>query len=227
MIWKATFKTLTNSVQRKASSEPSPEKDVDPKHHEPEIKNEAALGLRIDIGCGKNKREGFLGVDQFAMDGVDVVMDVRQRWPWDDNSVDEAHCSHFLEHLTGNERVVFMNELYRVLKPDAKATIITPHWGSQRAYGDFTHQWPPVSEMFYAYLSSDWRSSQAPHTDSRWNSAGYSCNFECTYGFGLHPSLYDMSEADRQEYMQWNKEAIADMVATLIKKSAHQQDNAR
>lgn len=220
MIWKAALKTLTGNSHSPQSTIPrssDPGRDDQGEVIENGTQYLVEPGLRIDIGCGKNKRAGFLGVDQFPMDGVDVVMDVRQRWPWEDNAVEEAHCSHFLEHLTGIERVQFMNELYRVLKPGAKATIITPHWASQRAYGDFTHQWPPVSEMYYAYLSAAWRTSQAPHTDIKWNPSGYACNFECSYGYGLHPSLYEMTEVDRQEYMQWSKDAIADMVATLIK----------
>ena len=46
---------------------------------------------KLDIGCGKNKKEGFIGVDQFAMEGVDVVMDVRQPWSYENDSVDEVH----------------------------------------------------------------------------------------------------------------------------------------
>ena len=47
--------------------------------------------VQLDIGCGKNKKEGFIGVDQYPMEGVDVVMDVRQKWNYEDNSVDEIH----------------------------------------------------------------------------------------------------------------------------------------
>ena len=109
--------------------------------------------LKLDIGCGKGKKAGFHGVDSIAFDGVDTVFDVRTSpWPWADNSVEEVHCSHFLEHLTATERVQFMNEMWRVMKEGAKATLITPHWGSNRAYGDPTHQWPPVSEMWFYYL---------------------------------------------------------------------------
>ena len=97
--------------------------------------------MKLDIGCGKNKKEGFTGVDQYAMDGVDVVLNVaKDRWPWEDGSVEEAHCSHFLEHLDATERIHFYNELYRVLKVGGRATIITPHWASNRAYGDPTHK---------------------------------------------------------------------------------------
>jgi hypothetical protein len=176
-----------------------------------------SMPLKLDIGCGKNKREGFTGVDQFKMDGVDIVMDVRKKWPWKDGSVEEVHCSHFVEHLTGVERVHFCNELYRVMKKDAKASIITPHWCSNRAYGDFTHQWPPVSEMWFYYLSKDWRESQAPHTDSRWNKDGYSCNFACTWGYSLHPSIANRNQEYQQDALTFKKEAAQDIIATMVK----------
>jgi SAM-dependent methyltransferase len=174
--------------------------------------------MRLDIGCGKNKREGFIGVDQYAMEGVDVVLDVRGTWSWDSNSVDEVHCSHFLEHLTATERVHFFNELYRVLKPEGKATIITPHWASNRAYGDPTHQWPPVAEMAFYYLKQDWRDTQAPHTDAKWNPNGYNCNFDASWGYSFSPDL----SVKNQEYVQFAlqnfKEAAQDLHATLTKR---------
>jgi SAM-dependent methyltransferase len=174
--------------------------------------------VKLDIGCGKNKREGFVGVDQYAMEGVDIVHDVRQPWPWEDNSVEEVHCSHFLEHLTQLERVKFFNELYRVLKPGAKATIITPHWASNRAYGDPTHQWPAVCEMAYYYLSSEFRTSQTPHTDSKWNPDGFNCNFDATWGYSLNPSIVSRNQDFQQFALANFKEAAQDMIATLIKK---------
>ena len=172
---------------------------------------------KLDIGCGKNKREGFTGIDQYAMEGVDHVFDLRQPWPIESDSVEEVNCSHFLEHLTGQERVQFMNELHRVMKNGAKATITTPHWASNRAYGDFTHQWPPVSEMFFYYLSRDWRKTQAPHTDSEWNKDGYNCNFAATWGYGVRQDLLTRNTEYQQFAMANYKEAATDTVATLIK----------
>ena len=72
--------------------------------------------LKLDLGCGKNKMAGFVGIDALQFEGVDHVVDLRQPWPVDDNSVDEVHCSHFLEHLTGAERIQFFTELNRVMK---------------------------------------------------------------------------------------------------------------
>lgn len=134
-----------------------------------------------------------------------------KKWPWADNSVDEVHCSHFVEHLNGDERIHFVNELYRVLKPGCKATIIVPHWASCRAYGDLTHKWPPVSEFWFYYLSKEWRDVNAPHN------SGYDCNFTCTWGFSLHPNL-SVKNQEYQNYALSNyKEAAQDIVATFLK----------
>jgi SAM-dependent methyltransferase len=172
----------------------------------------AAPLLKLDLGAGKNKREGFTAVDIRPFDGVDVVADLTKPWPWDDNSVAEVHASHFLEHLTGSERVHFMNELYRVLVPNGRATIITPHWASNRAYGDVTHQWPPVSEMFYYYLSKEWRAQNAPHNDF------YTCDFAATWGYSTHPSLAVRNQEYQSFAVNFYKEAAQDLIATLTKK---------
>lgn len=167
--------------------------------------------LKLDLGCGKNPREGFVGVDSRDF-GQKLVVDLRQTWPWKDNSVEEAHCSHFIEHLTAQERIHFVNELYRVLKPDAKCTIIVPHWSSCRAYGDLTHQWPPVSEFWFYYLNTEWRKANAPHNDE------YSCNFECAWGYNMHQAISARNQEYQQHALTFFKEAAQDLVATFIKK---------
>lgn len=171
--------------------------------------------MKLDIGCGQNKREGFTGVDSIKFPGVDIVHDIRTAWPWGDSSVDEVHCSHFVEHLTARERVFFCNELYRVLKPDASAQIITPHWASSRAYGDMTHQWPPVSEFWFYYLDKGWRKVNAPHDDSEFREDGYSCDFNVTWGYTPHPTLNVRNAEYQQHAMQFWLESRQDTVANL------------
>lgn len=185
--------------------------------------------IKLDFGCGPNKREGFQGVDSIPFVGVDHVLNVVQptndmegqfgarykRWPWPDNSVAEAHASHFVEHLTAPERVHFVNELYRVLAPGAACQIIVPHWASCRAYGDPTHQWPPVSEFWFFYLSQSWRNANAPHTDGKHWPGGFRCNFEATWGFSMRQDL-TLKNVEYQQFAFANhKEAIQDMIATL------------
>lgn len=168
--------------------------------------------LKLDLGCGKNVREGFDGVDRRDF-GQPHRADLTKPWPWLDGSVEEAHTSHFVEHLTAPERIHFVNELYRVLVPGAKCLMITPHWASCRAYGDLTHQWPPVSEFWFYYLSKAWREQNAPHNDA------YTCDFEVTWGYALHQLIAPRNMEYQQHALQFWKEAAQDINATLTKKA--------
>lgn len=104
--------------------------------------------------------------------------------------------------------------LYRVLKPGTKATLVVPHWASCRAYGDLTHQWPPVSEFWFFYLSKAWREQHAPHNDF------YTCDFDATWGYSLHPAVQQMEQQAQAQAIQFWKEAIQDIFATLTKPAA-------
>lgn len=177
--------------------------------------------LKLDFGCGPNPKPGFEGVDRYPFDGkVKWVFDLssKERWPWKDSSVDEAHASHFIEHLTNLggkwERVWFFNELYRVLKPGAGCLLIFPHWASNRYYGDPTHK-EPFSEMGFFYLSREWRLAQAPHTDASVNPDGYSCDFEANWGYNLHPVMNQRSGEWQQFAASHYLEVRQDIIATV------------
>lgn len=174
--------------------------------------------VKIDLGCGKNKKLGYLGVDTIDFPGVDLVFDLSSgRWPWEDGSVEAAHSSHFVEHLNAGERVFFYNELWRVLKVGAQAEIIVPSWTSTRAYGDPTHQWPPVSEMSFYYLDRSWRANNAPHTDGEHWKHGFRCNFHAGWGYNLNQSLATRNEAYRLHAVNSFINAADDIIVTLTK----------
>jgi Methyltransferase domain len=200
--------------------------------------------LKLDLGCGPNPIADFIGLDSLAFNDKVTKTDLSAKiWTFDkhafpthavitldgktmlrDSSVTEFHCSHFLEHLTGLERVRFYNELYRVLTPGGRGKIVTPHWASNRAYGDFTHQWPPVSEMTYYYLNKDWRigidgvGGNAPHNDIKWNQDGYTCDFDASWGYGMHGAIIGRNTEYQNFAMAWFKEACQDMHCTLVSK---------
>lgn len=177
------------------------------------IKKKPAVveSLKLDLGCGPNKRAGFLGVDNISFPGVDLVHDLRTPWPWEKESVEEVHCSHFLEHLTNAERVHFWNELYRVLKVGAKAQIIVPHWSSGRAYGDPTHQWPPVVEFAFYYLDKGWREQNAPH-------CGLTCDFLASWGYSVHQTWQAKNQETQFFGITHYREVAQDLIATVTKR---------
>ncbi len=57
-------------------------------------------GIMLDIGCGGNKQDGFVGMDVRDLSGVDIVWDVLKfPWPLDNSSVTQAMSSHLVEHI--------------------------------------------------------------------------------------------------------------------------------
>jgi hypothetical protein len=169
--------------------------------------------MKLDIGCGTHKQPGFTGMDSIAFEGVDVVHDVRAvPWPFADGSVSEVYSAHFVEHLTGVERIAFFNELHRIMARGAEATIVCPHWSHERAYGDPTHQWPPVTTWTFFYLNAGWRRENAPHV-------AYTCDFDLINVSGQ----YDLSDAwvaqrsleEKAVVMQRNINCATDITARL------------
>lgn len=169
--------------------------------------------MKLDLGCGKNRKGAdWIGVDSRPFEGVDTVCDLTKPWPWADGSVDEIHASHVVEHFKPAERIHFANEAYRVLKTGGQLTIIVPHVFSERAYGDLSHEWPPVTGFWFYYLDPEWRKVNAPHNDF------YTCDFEATWGYSLRPDLSVRNIEYQQMAIANFKEACQDMIATLKKR---------
>ncbi len=188
--------------------------------------------IRLDFGCGTNKHvevgKEFIGVDSISFPGVDIVLNLAAKeksvqnadfsvthtykaWPWASESVEEIHCSHFLEHLEPKERIHFVNECYRILKPGGQVRIIVPHWASERAMGDLTHSAHPVSEMWFYYLDKNWRAVNAPHNDF------YTCHFNCGWGYSLRNDLLVRSQDYQNFALQNFKGAAQDTICTMTK----------
>lgn len=172
-------------------------------------KKEKSL-LKIDIGCGKTTPEGWVGLDSIDF-GQKYVADARKGLPFKSDTVDEVRSSHFVEHLTGVERIAFFNELYRVMKVGASAQIVTPHWSHACAYGDPTHQWPPMSEWYPLYLNKQWRDGNAPHVE-------YVCDFDYIVAGSWDQRLNGRNPEFVQNAMNHQVNGWRDLIVTLTKK---------
>lgn len=98
--------------------------------------------MRLNLGCGFNKRDGFHNVDKFEDCSPDEVVDLEQfPWPWPNDSVDEIFLTHVLEHLGATSDVYFnvIREMYRVCRDGAKVTITVPHPRHDSFINDPTH----------------------------------------------------------------------------------------
>jgi len=116
--------------------------------------------IRLDIGCGKNKKEGYIGIDIDPRSNADIISSALNL-PFDDSSVDEVHSTHLVEHFSPDEARIFFDEIYRVLKKDGKAFLkIDRDWSKRRLFKkDPTHKYR-YSEKEIKNLTNKFRKAE-------------------------------------------------------------------
>lgn len=106
--------------------------------------------LKINLGCGSKRIDGFVGVD--IGPGADVTMDVAsflQALP--DGCVAEIYSRHFLEHVEPGALLPLLRQMDRVLKPGGTLKLIVPHFSNPYFYSDPTHR-QPFGMHTFSYL---------------------------------------------------------------------------
>ena len=100
--------------------------------------------VRLNLGCGKDVRDGYINVDDGSMwrgstlpDNVIIHNLSVYPWPFADNSADEIFMWHVLEHLpdTGN----VMSEVKRILKPGGRFRGQVPYGPSHDGRTQWQH----------------------------------------------------------------------------------------
>jgi len=187
------------------------------------------MELKLDLGCGQNPKEGFDGVDLYAPNAKYKVDLFKFPYPFEDNSVDEIHCSHFVEHLPCREVeardiavdlleatrfrnqdffFAFFDECYRVLKPEGTMFVAVPFGRNTRAFQDPTHRRFIMAETF-GYLWKPWR--EANRLDHY--------NVRCNFASDVRPivmeemNLLAPERAAHKMNVEWN--AVLDLHVTL------------
>lgn len=126
--------------------------------------------MRLNLGCGSSKMQGWINVDKIAASNPDQVVDLEALpWPWPDDSVDEVLLAHVLEHLGARTEVYLgiIKELYRVCRNGATVTIIVPHPRHDFFLDDPTHVraiTPDGLAMFSQQQNREWMAKGAANT---------------------------------------------------------------
>lgn len=115
--------------------------------------------IKLDIGCGRNKKVGYVGLDKTDYPEVDYVVDIsKELLPYSDESVDEVYSHHTLEHIDGPDRVFVMNEIWRVLKPGGRVEIHVPHKDCALSSAYYGHRYPPFILESFQFFRRDYLS---------------------------------------------------------------------
>lgn len=95
--------------------------------------------MKLDLGCGTNKQQGYTGIDRVLLPGVDIVFDMDDGLPFADDSVDSVMASHSLEHV--RDLMAVMEEIYRVCRHKAVVCVLAPYAATSLNIGNPFHRW--------------------------------------------------------------------------------------
>jgi SAM-dependent methyltransferase len=83
--------------------------------------------MKINFGSGPRHRpDGWMAVDINSNVNADVLLVENERFPWDDNSVDQIYSSHVFEHIWLDDTYGVLAEMHRVTRHGGQILTITP-----------------------------------------------------------------------------------------------------
>lgn len=95
--------------------------------------------IKLDLGSGYHREEGFVALDRSEKCEPDILCDLEiDGIPLPDSCVEEIRAIHILEHCA--DTIFLINEIWRVCTPGAKVYIVTPHTSSDNSWVDPTHK---------------------------------------------------------------------------------------
>jgi predicted SAM-dependent methyltransferase len=81
---------------------------------------------RLNWGCGRDGRYGWINLDRTAGPGVDLVADIREGLPIESGTIDYVVGFHALQELAYTELAPALAELLRVLRPGGTLRLAVP-----------------------------------------------------------------------------------------------------
>jgi len=119
---------------------------------EPESSTQTLLPV-LDVGCGINKYPGSIGIDCNPNTRADVIANLdHYPLPFADNSFREIRAIHVIEHVADVIRT--MEEFHRLLAPEGRVIIVTPHYTDFSSFCDPTHRWH-LNSFSFRYFGED------------------------------------------------------------------------
>ena len=98
-----------------------------------------ALTKILDVGCGANKYEGAIGLDNNPRTAADVIHDLGDLpYPFPDDEFVLIVSRHVVEHVP--DVMAFIGELHRITRNGGRIQLVTPHYTNPDWANDPTHR---------------------------------------------------------------------------------------
>ena len=132
--------------------------------------------MKLNLGVGREAREGWVNVDMQSNPGVDVLWDLDDTpWPWGDSEFDEILALDIFEHL--DDMTGAMDECWRVLQVGGLMTVRVPVAGGPNHYDDPTHKRGFTPASFNYYCPGTQGSNPLIYGRGRWELVGSELQF--------------------------------------------------
>ena len=129
-----------------------------------------------------------------------------------DGSVKEIVCAHMLEYVPARQRNKLMEEIYRVLVPGGKVTVVVCYWSSPRAIQDPALEWPPFCEQSFLYFNRGWREAN--------KLPPLKCDFDFTYGYQVDQETAARGSDTQPFWIKHYLNTASDLQVVLTKRDA-------
>jgi len=114
---------------------------------------EAPEGLKLNLGCGNQYKEGYENLDKLEHLKTDKQVDLEDaKLPYEDNSVGEVLLHDVLEHIS--DPFPLMKEIWRVCKEGAIVDIMCPYPWSDYQACDPTHV-KAYNEITFSFFTKE------------------------------------------------------------------------
>jgi len=112
-------------------------------------------GIKLDVGCGESKQEGFVGMDIRKCKGVDIIHSAEKfPYPLPKNCCSSILCSHLIEHIKPWLMIDLFNEFWRIMQEGGQLLIGMPYGWSFGFIQDPTHC-NACNEATWSYYDPD------------------------------------------------------------------------
>jgi SAM-dependent methyltransferase len=146
----------------------------------------------------------------------DIAVPTKFPWNYESGSVDSVTCIGVLEYIGGENRAAFFDEIYRVLRPGAKATVIVPYWNTAMGIQDLRYKWPPLAEQSFQFFNKKIRE------ENKLNEGPFkiemNCDFEMDFGYTASLDIASREVSTRDYMIKHYANSIIALQVTLTKK---------